>query len=142
MEVAQVRVRLQRAMSSARQRAQHRREQTAEAERAYEIFIRDVATPVVRQLANALKVEGHAFTASTPGPNVRLASERSRDDFIELALDTSGERPQVVGRVSHTRGSRTIDEERPLKPGASPNAITDEDVLDFLLAALEPWLER
>jgi len=48
----------------------------------------------------------------------------------------------VTGRVRRTRGSRTIDEERPVKPGAGPDAVSEEDLLEFLLGALEPWLER
>jgi len=48
----------------------------------------------------------------------------------------------VTARISYERGSRTITSERPLKPGAPPQAITDEDVLAFLLEALTPWLER
>lgn len=133
---------MQQAIGAARERSQRRRQQTADAERAYEAFIRDVATPVMRQLANALKVESYAFTVFTPGSGVRLALDRGRDDFVELTLDTSGPTPQVLGRISQTRGSRTIDEERPLKPGAMPDAISEEDVLEFLLGALEPWLER
>ena len=142
MEVSQVRRRVQQAIAAARERTQLRRERTAEAERSYEVFIRDVATPVVRQIANALKVEGYAFTVFTPGDALRLASERGRDDFIEIRLDASGDRPQVIGRVSHARGSRTTDEERPLKSGSPPDAITEDDVLEFLLGAIEPWLER
>lgn len=142
MEVSQVRNRLARAIEAARARAQHQRQQTAEAESSYAAFLQHVATPVTRQLANALKVEGHAFTVFTPGDGLRLASDRGRDDYIELALDTASGTPQVVGRIRHTRGSRTIDEERPVKRGATPDAISDEDVLVFLLDALAPWLER
>ena len=142
MEVSDVRRRLQSAITAARQRTQSRRERVAEAEKAYQAFLGDVATPVMRPLANALKVEGHAFTLFTPGDSLRLSAERGRDDFIELRLDTSGASPQVLGRISHARGSRTIDEERPVKAGASPETITEEDVLEFLLQALEPWLER
>ncbi len=96
----------------------------------------------MRQIANALKVEGYAFTVFTPGGGLRLASDRGRDDYIELALDTDAAPPQVVARISRTRGSRTLEEERPIQPGASPGAITDADLLEFLLDALEPWLER
>jgi hypothetical protein len=142
VEVSLVRKRVQQAIGAARTRMQLRRQRTTDAERAYEVFVRDVATPVTRQVANALKVEGYAFTVFTPGSDVRLASDRGRDDFIELRLDTSGDRPQVMGRISHTRGSRTLDDERPVKPGAAPDAITEDDMLDFLLDALEPWLER
>jgi hypothetical protein len=142
VEVSLVRKRVQQAIGAARDRTQLRRLRTADAERAYEVFIRDVATPVTRQVANALKVEGYAVTVFTPGNDLRLASDRGRDDFIELRLDTSGNRPEVMGRISHTRGSRTTDDERPVKAGAAPDAISEDDVLDFLLGAIEPWLER
>lgn len=142
MEVSLVRNRLRRALEAGRERAQQRRQRTAEAERAYATFLEDVATPVTRQLANALKVEGHAFTVHTPGGGLRLVSDRGRDDYIEFALDTASATPQVVGRISHSRGSRTLDEERPVKPGTAPDALTEDDVLTFLLDALEPWLER
>ena len=142
MEVSQVRRRVQQAIAAARERARARRQRAGDAERAYDVFVHEVATPVARHVAAALKAEGYAFTVSTPGDGLRLAFDRSRDDFIELALDIAGESPQVVARISHTRGSRTIDEERPLKPGHAPEAISDEDVLSFLLEALQPWLER
>jgi len=139
VEVSQVRKRVQGAIAAARQQAQIRRQAAAEAERAYAVFLENVAIPVARQLAGALKAEGFGFTLFTPGGGLRLAADRGRDDFIEIALDTTA-RPQVVGRISYARGSRTIDEERPLKAGAAPDAITEEDVLDFLVGALEPWL--
>lgn len=140
MEVSQVRKRVQNAIAAARQQEQMRRQAAAEAERAYGVFLENVAVPVARQVVSALKAEGFGFTVFTPGGGLQLAAERGRNDFIELALDTSSARPQVVGRISYTRGSRTIDEERPLKDGAPPDAITDEDVLDFFLDALKPWL--
>jgi len=142
VEVSQVRNRLRRAIDGARDHAQQRRQRTAEAERAYKAFLDEVATPLVRQIANVLKVEGYAFTVFTPGGGLRLASDRGRDDYVELALDDSGEHPQVMARISRTRGSRTLGEERPVKPGASPDAISDEELLEFLLDVLEPWLER
>ena len=142
MEVSQVRRRLKSAIDAARSQAQQRRERTAEAERAYEVFLNDVATPVARQLANALKVEGYAFTVFTPGSGLRLASDKSRDDFVDFTLETSGDRPHVIARISRQRGSRTLDEERALKDGAPPESLTEDDVLDFLIDALAPWLER
>jgi hypothetical protein len=133
---------LKATIDSSRERAARRRERAAEAQRTYETFLENVATPVARQLANALKVEGYAFTVFTPSGAVRLASDRGRDDFVELALDTSGDRPEVMARVSQQRGSRTVDEEMPVKRGASPEEISEDDFLEFLLQALEPWLER
>ena len=142
MEVSQVRKRLKAAMDATRDRAQRRRERTAEAQRAYETFLADVATPVARQLANAMKAEGYAFTVFTPGDGLRLASDHGRDDFIELTLNTSNDKPEVVGRISQRRGSRTIDEEVPVKRGAAPDQIGEDEVLEFFIGALEPWLER
>ena len=142
MEVSQVRRHLKAAIDAARRGAQLRRERTAEAQRAYDTFLEAVATPVTRQLANALKAEGYSFSVFTPAGGLRLASDTARDDFIDFALDSSGEQPEVIARVSYSRGSRTLDEERPVKRGAAPGAITEDDVLEFLLNALEPWLER
>ena len=142
MEVSQVRRRVQAAMTAARQRAQQHRQAAADAGRTYAVFLENVAGPVARQVAGALKAEGFNFTVFTPGDTLRLAADRGRDDYIELALDIAGERPQVIGRTSYSRGSRTIAEERPIKPGAAPDALTEDDVLDFLVAAIEPWLER
>jgi hypothetical protein len=142
VEVSQVRKRLMAAVDRARKAAQGRRERSAEVQRAYEAFLADVAVPVARMLANALKAEGYLFTVATPGGGLRLVSEKGRDDFVEVTLDAGADPPEVIGRVSYTRGSRTIAEDRGIKPGASPQAITQDDVLDFLLTALEPWLER
>jgi hypothetical protein len=142
VEVSEVRRQLKLAIDRAKARAQQKRQNVAEAERAYAAFLEDVATPTTRMLANALKAEGYLFTVSTPSGSLRLASDRGRDDYIELALDASGDTPTVVGRVRHTRGSRTLEDERPIKPGAAPQDVTQADVLSFLVNALDPWLER
>ncbi|MGE0445027.1 MAG: hypothetical protein AB7P99_07345 [Vicinamibacterales bacterium] len=142
MEVSQVRKRLRTAIDRARERAQQRRAATAEAERDYAAFLENIATPVTRQVQNALKVEGFAFTVFTPGGGLRLASDRGRDDYVEFALDTEATPPQVLGRVVRTRGSQTLESERPIQEGATPATLTEEDVLDFLLDVLAPWLEK
>ena len=142
MEVSQVRRRLQAAIVASRERAQQRRQRSADAESSYDTFLTQVATPLARQLANALNAEGYAFTLSTPGRGLRLALDRGRDDFIELALETNADEPTVVGRLRRTRGSRTIEEERPIKPGASPDQLSEQDLLEFFVTALDPWLER
>lgn len=142
MEVSQVRRRLTAAMERARKHAQQRRERVAEAQRGYEAFLADVGVPVARMLASALKADGYLFTVATPGGGLRLTSDSARDDYIEVSLDTSADPPDVMGRISRGRGSRTMTEERPVKPGAPPEAISDEEFLDFLLDALMPWLER
>jgi hypothetical protein len=142
LEVSQVNKRVRSAIEQARSRAQSRRNATASAEKAFAVFLETVATPVSRQVVNALKVSNIAFTLGTPGGGLRLAAERGRDDYVEFVLDSSGELPQAAGRVSVTRGSRTIDEVLPVKSGTAIEDLTDEDVLEFLVRALEPWLER
>jgi hypothetical protein len=142
VEVSHVNRRLKAALDQARTRAQSRRQRTAEAEKAYAGFLEQVATPVTRQMANALKAAGLNFTVATPEGGLQLSSDRGRDDFVAFGLDDSGAQPQVVGRVRVTRGSRTTDETMPVKAGAAPEDIGEEDVLEFLIRALEPWLER
>ena len=93
-------------------------------------------------LQSALKAERHAFTVFTPGGGLRLASDKGRDDYVELALDATGAQPQVLGRITRTRGSRTVEEERPLGANVPIDRLTDEDVLAFFLEALGPWLEH
>ena len=141
MEVSLVRNRLRIAITAAREAAKVRREHRANAERTYDVFLQTVAVPLAQQVVNVLRTEGHAFTLSTPSGGLRIAEDRGRDDYIELALDTA-DPPQVIGRTRSTRGSRTLTDERPVKPGAAPDAISEEDVLAFLLGALEPWLAR
>jgi hypothetical protein len=142
VEVSEVRRQLKQAIDRAKSRAQQKRQHAADAERAYAVFLEEIATPTTRMLANVLKAEGYLFTVSTPSGGLRLASDRGRDDYVEFTLDGSGDRPTVVGRVRHTRGSRTIEDERPIKAGTAPQDLSDADVLAFLVAALEPWLER
>ena len=133
---------MQAAIAASRERAQRRRQRADEAENSYDQFLTQVATPLARQVATTLNAEGYAFTVSTPGRGLRLALDRGRDDFIELALDTNADVPTVVGRTRRTRGSRTIEEEQPIKPGASPDQVSEQDILEFFARALEPWLER
>jgi DNA/RNA endonuclease YhcR with UshA esterase domain len=142
MEISQVRRRVQAAIVAARSRTQERRQLTDAATKEYSVFLETVATPLVQQIANALKAEGHAFTVSTPGDGLRIEHDRGRDNFVEFMLDTTGDRPQVIGRVSQARGSRRLDDERPIRADALPSEISEDDVLEFVIQALEPWLGR
>lgn len=142
MEISHVRRRIQSAMTVARDRARQRREDADQAEKAYETFLVQLAAPLARQVVNALRAEGYSFTLSTPGRGLRLSLDQGRDDFIELELRTDVDQPHIVGRIRRTRGSRTLDEEHPLKAGAAPQDVSEHDLLEFLARALEPWLER
>jgi hypothetical protein len=142
IEPADVRRRLLQRIEAVRREAAARRGAVSDAEREYERFLDERAVPVFRTLAAALRAEGAAFQVFTPAGSVRLASERSRDDFIELALDTTRDRVEVVGRTSVTRGSRLLSDERPVREGAEVRDLTEEDVLEFVLKVIGPFVER
>jgi hypothetical protein len=142
LDVAEVRRRLVQKIEIARQEAAARRQAADRATADYGPFLENIATPVFRHLVMALRAEGLAFRLFTPAGSVRLASERSADDYVELALDTSRLPIDVVGRVSYGRGSRLMTSEGPIREGATVAELTEEDVLRFLLAAITPFIER
>lgn len=142
IEISEVRKRLRQAIARARASAAERRAAIDAADHSYQRFLKQVATPVFRMVANALDAEGYPFQVFTPAGGVRLASERAGDDFIEVVLDTSGERPIALGRISRGRGRRLLTEERPIRDGAAIDRLTDDDMLEFLLGAIGPFVER
>jgi len=141
MESSEVRRHLRELLERAKRAGSDRRQKADEANREFSIFLERVATPLFRQVANALKAEGFTFQVFTPGGSLRLMSERNQQDFIELLLDTTGDAPVVVGHISRTRGRRIIEEERPLAPGPVQD-ISEDQVLAFLTGALQPFLEK
>jgi hypothetical protein len=130
------------AIEQARRDAASRRERSDAAARAYDEFLTRYAIPAFNALASALVAEGHRFKVHTPAGSVRLVSERSSDDFIELVLERAEDPPVVLGRTSQGRGRRAISRERPVRDGASPESLTDEDVVTFVLSELVPLIER
>jgi hypothetical protein len=136
METGDLRKRILLALDSARKDSSDRRRLVDEATRAYESFLANVAVPLVRQAASVLTAEGPRFVADTPAGSVRLTADGSPQTFLEMQLDTSGARPQVIGRVSVTRGRQgLIVEERPIadKPVAE---LVEDDVAKFLIAEI------
>ena len=139
METGEVRRRLQHAIERARRSAADRRARNDDATRAFTGFLDEVAVPLFKQIANVLKIEGHPFTVFTPSGSVRLMSDRSADDYIEIVLDTSDVEPRVMARISRSRGRRLLDEERMI---GTPEALTEEDLFAFLLKELESFVVR
>ena len=139
MEISLVRQRLAETIERAKKQAAERRGRTDQASRDFTVFLQKVAVPLFRQVANALKADGYAFTVFTPSDSVRLMSDRSADDYIELTLDAADNPPRVVGQISRARGRRVIDAERAV---GAPDAVTEEQLLDFLLKELEAFVER
>ena len=141
METSAVRQRVLLTIDRAKRRAAERREQGDEAARDYGTFLERLAVPLFRQVAGALKAEGYAYQIFTPSGAVRLMSESRSEDYVGLSLDTSGQKPVVMGTARRNRGGRVIETERPIGDGAVRD-LTEEDVLDFLLTELEPFVEK
>ena len=142
METSDVRKRVREAIEHARRASAERRTRADEAAGEYELFLERMAVPLFRQIANVLRVENYAFTVFTPAGSVRLMSDRSGDDYIELLLDTRGGQPQVVGHSSRGRGRGVIESETPIgSPGPIRN-LAEADVLAFVLKQIEAFVER
>jgi hypothetical protein len=141
METSEVRKRVNALIDTARRTAAERRARNDETSREYERFLEQVAVPIFRQVAGALKASSYNFTVFTPGGSVRLMSDKNADDYVELSLDTTGARPVVAGHSSRTRGRRVIESERPIAE-RPVEELTDHDVLEFLLKEIEPLVER
>jgi hypothetical protein len=142
MEVAAVRQQILLAIERAKRAAADRRAANDNAGREYGVFLEQVAAPMFRQAASVLRAEGYAFNVFTPGGSVRLMSDKSADDFIELVLDSTGASPVVTGRTSRAWGNRTNVSEHAINPAVAIREISEADVLAFLLKALEPFVEK
>ncbi|MGE3179226.1 MAG: hypothetical protein AB7O32_17275 [Vicinamibacterales bacterium] len=141
METADVRKRVQETIERAKRAARDRRARAELEARDFEAFLSRLAVPLLRQVAGALKAAGHPFAVQTPEGAVRLVSERSADDYIELTLDTGTEDIWVTGHTRRTWGRRVVETERPVRR-CPVKEITEDDVLAFVLQALEPFVER
>jgi len=141
VEISDVRRQVTQAMERARRSAADRRARNDEASKEFDVFLSEQAVPLFRQVANVLRTLGYPFTVFTPGGSVRLMSDKSADDFIELFLDTTGEEALVMGHASRHRGRRVIESERPIGSGPVRD-LSEETVLQFLLGELESYVER
>jgi hypothetical protein len=139
LEISDIKRRVVETIERARRRAAERRTRHDAVAREYETFLDQTAIPVFKQVSNVLRAEAFAFTVFTPGGSVRLMSDRSTEDYIELTLDTSGDEPVVSGHTGRSRGRRVVESEQPIGP---PATLTENDVLSFVLKALEPLVER
>jgi hypothetical protein len=141
MEISEVKRRLQGAIDRARREAAGRRVRADAASREYAVFLDTVAVPLFRQIANVLRTAGYSFTVFTPAGSVRLMSDKSAEDYIELWLDTAGSEPVVIGKVSRGRGRRVVESEHPVAD-APVGELSEEQLLEFVLKELGPFVER
>ena len=140
IELPELRRQIRVAIELAKKNAAATRSRSDAAQRDYETFLRDVAVPTVQQFASALSGEGHMFKVATPADSVRLTSVSSNDDFIELALDTTQDPPEVIARISRGRGRRMVTSERPVRERTAVGDLKEEDVVTLLLQEITPFL--
>ena len=129
-------------IEQARRQATERRAEAEAAGRAYDLFLDQVAVPVFRQLAGALRTEGYYYAVATPHGRVRLVSERVPEDVIELVLDLTHHPPLVLGRTTRVLGRQIRTAERPIREGADLSTLTGDDVFEFLLTEIRDFVER
>ncbi len=139
MQISDVKKLVIRTIEGAKRQAAERRERTDAASKAYETFLETMAVPLFKQVGNVLRAEGLAFTVFTPGGSVRLASDRNAADYVELSLDTDERAPFVKGHSSRHWANRTIESEEAI---GSPDTLTEEEVLAYVLKNIEPFVER
>ena len=142
MDVGEIRKRVRRTIAETRRAAAARRAQVEAAEKDGAQVLEEVVAPLFSQLAAALRAEGYRFRVLTPANAVRLAAESSADDYLEVAIDTTRDTPGLVGRTSRTWGRRVLVDEMTLREAADIGSLTAEDLLEFSLAQLAPFLGR
>ena len=139
MEISDIRKRILVTIDRAKQRDAARRTRADEAARAYSTFLATIAVPMFRQVTNVLRAEGHPFGVFTPSGSVKLVSDRTAEDSIEIVLDTSGDEPRVMGHTTRSRGGRVLESEQPV---GDPATLTEGDLLEFVLKELETIVAR
>jgi hypothetical protein len=143
MDTGELRRQILHALDAARKDSSERRRVVDDAALAYQTFLSDIAVPLVKQAAQVLCAENRRFVADTPAASVRLSDEGSPQTFLEFQLDTSGARPQVIGRVSQARGRQgVVIEERPIAPEKTIADLVDDDVAQFLIAEIPKLVVR
>lgn len=141
METAIVRKRVNETIELAKRESAERRSRVDEAQGDFARLLEDAAVPLFRQVAGSLKAAGFHFTVFTPSGSVRLMSDKTAEDFVELFLDVQGDRPLVMGRTSRSRGRRVVESEAAIVRDRVAN-VDEQDILDFVLTALKPFVER
>lgn len=142
VDTAEVRKQLTHRIAELRKAQAQRRSATDAARTAFDAVVEREIAPTVRQFAQALKAEGFPFSVQTPASVVRLVSDRSGDNVIDIVLELGGKQPAVVVRSTFARGRRQLEDERTLAEGGAIATLDGERVLAVLLDVIEPFVER
>ena len=142
LETAEVRRQLTHRLAELRKAQAQRRTAADAARAAFDGVLEREIAPTVRQFAQALKAEGFTFSVQTPASTVRLVSDRSSDNVVDIVLELGGPQPTVRGsqrlhaRPSATRGRADA------RAGDAIASLDGERVLAVLLDVIEPFVER
>jgi len=141
LESSEIRRQIRLMIAESRRGAEDRRARADSEARAGERLLRTVVVPMFKTVASALKLEGHAFRVSTPVGSVRISVEGSVENFIEMTFDSAHDQLALRGRVSRLRGRQVLVDERIIGAGSELSLLGDEQVLEFLLAELQPFVD-
>ena len=141
LESSEIRRQIRLLIAESRRGAEDRRARADSEARAGERLLRTVVVPMFKTVASALKSEGHAFRVSTPVGSVRISVEGSVENFIEMTFDSAHDQLALRGRVSRLRGRQVLVDERIIGAGSELSLLGDEQVLEFLLAELQPFVD-
>lgn len=139
-ELADLRRRVRQAIQDAKQKAAARRTARDEASAAWATAVAEIVEPAATSVAAALTGEAMPFRLETPRGTIRLVSERSADDYMEIVLDDSDERdaPEVIGRTVRARGRQSVTVmEELLGP---PSQLSEDRVIAFFMKAIAPFV--
>jgi hypothetical protein len=143
MDVSDLRQRILRALEAGKNDAALRRTEVDAAAAAFDKFLVNVAVPLLRQAQTILKAEGQLFSVHSPAGSAKLVADASAQTFLEFVLDSSGNRPLVIGRVSIARGSkRVVVDERPIATDKSIANLGDDEVAAFLVTEIPKIVAR
>lgn len=143
METGELRKLIKRELDKARDDEQARRKAADAARANYHAALANVIGPLLTQAANILRAEGVGCQASTPADSARLVADRSPENYIEFVLDVSVQPPRVLGRLNLAqRAAGPVLDEAHLGGDLTATALTDADVLAFLLPAVRRFASR
>ena len=143
MDVSELRQKILRAIDEGKPDERAKRRAAVDTARAaYDRFLELIAVPLFRQAQEILKAERRSFIVYAPADGVKLVSDGSSSTFLEFLLDTSSERPQVMGRVSRTLSRGVTVEEQPLAAGKPVDQLTEEDVAGFLVTEIPKLVKK
>lgn len=141
-DVGEVRKQLKHAIDAHKKANVSRRAESDQASKQFDAWIQLVGEPLCREFTSALRGEGYQFRLQTPQGVARISSERSPDDFLELAFDSRRTPVALVLSRSYTRGSKTFTDERVLCEGARIEDVEPQVLLSALVEDILPLIER